>query len=99
MIQSNRHPSSFRARCVILFLGIAVFAVQIVVATHTHADGADHADCPLCLLSGTLQSPSVSRFIPENPLQFSEKAYPAIPSFIGITFPGFHYPSCGPPQA
>jgi hypothetical protein len=99
MNQNKRLVSALMSGSFIALLILAVLGLQILVACHVHADGEDHANCPLCLISGTLQSSSVNRFIPGNPLHFIEKAYPAITSFICICFPGYHYPSCGPPYA
>ncbi len=77
---------------------LAVLGLQFLEECHLHGDGANHSDCPLCLLSGTLQSPSINHVQLEKPLQYSQKVSPIIDSFICIYFHGFFYNLCGPPQ-
>jgi hypothetical protein len=98
MTRNKPTPSFIITRWTVLFLGTAVLAVQIMAATHMHADGENHADCPLCLLSGTLQSPNIINIQLEKPLQYSQKVSPIIDSFICIYFRGFLYTPCGPPK-
>jgi hypothetical protein len=94
----RRSAPLFRLLSLIILLALTVIGIQILEATHRHADGADHYDCPLCLLSGTLQSPNINHDLLEKPLQYSQKVFPTTDLFICIYFRGFLYTTCGPPQ-
>ncbi|MCG2810068.1 MAG: hypothetical protein L6428_01250 [Candidatus Aminicenantes bacterium] len=99
MNQNKRLVLSSLSRIFITLLILAVLGLQFLEECHVHSDGVDHSDCPLCLLSGIIQSPNINHVLLEKPLQYSQKIFPIIDSFICIYFRGFLYTPCGPPQA
>jgi len=99
MNQNRRLLSSVQSLGLSALIILTFLGLQFLEESHVHHDGAEHSDCPLCLLSGTLQSPTVNHVQLEKPLQYSQNVSPISDSLIFVYFRGFLYTPCGPPHA